>query len=359
MNPPTRRKLFIPGPVEVRPEVRERMSQPLIGHRGTEMTDLLNRIRPRLRTLMSTRNEVLVGTCSGSGLLEAAVRNLVKQRCLALTCGAFSERWAQIARDCGREVQVVPAEWGEPNLPDVLRTHLGGGDYEAVLVVHNESSTGLTNPLLDIATVLRDFPDVLFLVDAVTSLGGLPLEVDTLGIDVAIASAQKALALPPGIALASVSERAFERAGEVTGRGFYLDFLRMRSSAEKGQTPSTPSIPHLFALDLQLDDILSEGLEQRWKRHAALGARCRTWAQERFALFPHKGYESNTLTCVRNSRGVEVHRMRRALASRGFVISDGYGKLRQQTFRIGHMGDLTENELQELLDVIDEVLEKL
>jgi len=193
----------------------------------------------------------------------------------------------------------------------------------------------------------------------VTSLGGLPLEVDALGIDVAIASAQKALALPPGIALASVSERAFERAGKVTARGFYLDFLRMRESAEKGQTPSTPSIPHLFALDRQVEDILSEGLEQRWKRHAALGERCRAWALERFGLFPRQGYESNTLTCIRNSRGVEVHRMRQALAAQGFVISDGYGNLRQQTFRIGHMGDLTENELQELLDVIDEVLEKL
>jgi len=359
MNPPTPRKLFIPGPVEVRPELRAQLARPLIGHRSAEMVELLNGIRPRLRTLMGTRHEVLVGTCSGSGLLEAAIRNLVQRRCLALTCGAFSERWAQIARDCGREVQVMASEWGEPNLPEMLHEQLRTGDVEAVLVVHNESSTGLANPIKEIAQAMRSFPHVLFLVDAVTSVGGLPIEVDALGIDVAVASVQKALALPPGIAVASVSERAFERARQVPARGFYFDFLRMRASAEKGQTPATPSIPHLFALDQQLDDILVEGLEARWKRHKVLGDRCRAWALEHFALFPRQGFESDTLTCVRNTRGIDIDELRRALAARGFVIANGYGRLKDETFRIGHMGDLRESELEELLAVMDEVLEKL
>ncbi len=356
-SPAHTKKLFIPGPVDVRAEVREEMARPLIGHRSADMVALLNRIRPRLRLLMGTRSEVLVGTCSGSGLLEAAIRNLVRQRCLALTCGAFSERWAEMARDCGREVDTLPVEWGEPNLPDTLEQKLRGTDYEAVLVVHNESSTGLANPLEAIAEVMRAHPDVLFLVDAVTSLAGLPLEVDRLGIDVAVASVQKALALPPGLALASVSERAFTRAGKIRGRGFTFDFVRMRRSAEKGQTPTTPSISHLYALDRQSQDILKEGLKSRWERHAALARRCREWALERFAVFPRSGHESNTLTCIRNTRDIDVTRMRAALAEHGFVIADGYGKLKQQTFRIGHMGDVQVSELEELLAALDEVLD--
>lgn len=359
MAPVSHPRLFIPGPVEVRSEILAEMSRPLIGHRGPEMVDLLNRIRPRLRTLMGTRHEVLVGTCSGSALLEAAVRNLVRERCLALTCGAFSERWAEIARECGRAVDTLAVEWGEPNLPEDLDRGLRSGSCEAVMVVHNESATGLTNPLDGIAEVMRRHPDVLSLVDAVTSLGGLPLEVDRLGIDVCVASSQKALALPPGLALASVSDRAFERAERMPGKGFVFDFTRMRRSAEKGQTPATPSVSHLYALDRQLDDILAEGLEARWKRHAALGRRCRQWALEHFALFPRQGYESDTVTCVRNTSGLDVERMRLALAQRGFVISNGYGRLRQQTFRIGHMGDVRVRDLEELLGTLDEILIRL
>jgi aspartate aminotransferase-like enzyme len=351
-----RRKLFIPGPVEVRPRILEQMARPLIGHRSAEMAELFQRIRTRLRTVFGTRGEVLVGTCSGSGLLEAAVRNLVRERCLALTCGAFSERWAETARACGRQVDVLEAEWGEPNLPEALEARLRSGRYEAVLVVHNESATGLTNPLADLAAAVRRHPDTLLLVDAVTSLAALPLEVDRLGIDVAVTSSQKALALPPGLAFAAVSERAFERAARMDGKGFVHDFNRMRQSAEKGQTPATPSVSHLYALDLQLDDLLAEGLEARWRRHAALGRRCRQWAAERFALFPRQGYESDTVTCIRNTREIDVDGFRQEAARRGFAISNGYGKLRQRTFRIGHMGDLTLPELEELLGALDEAL---
>lgn len=320
------------------------------------MAEMFNRIRARLPTVFGTRNEVLVGTCSGSGLLEAAVRNLVRERCLALTCGAFSERWAETARACGREVDVLAVEWGEPNLPEALEARLRGGCYEAVLLVHNESATGLTNPLAELSEVVRRHAEVLLLVDAVTSLAALPLEVDRLGIDVAVTSSQKALALPPGLAFASVSERAFERAAGMDGKGFVHDFSRMRQSAQKGQTPATPSVSHLYALDEQLDDLLAEGIEARWRRHAALGERCRRWASERFALFPRQGYESNTVTCIRNTRGLDVDAFRQKLAQRGFAISNGYGKLKQHTFRIGHMGDVTPSELNELLDAMDEVL---
>lgn len=353
------RKLFIPGPVEVRPEILAEMARPLVGHRGTEFVELYSRVRSRLRPLFGTRHEVLIGTCSGSGLLEAAVRNLVRERCLVLTCGAFSERWAQIARDCGRQVDTLAVAWGEPNLPEILEHRMRSGSCEAVLMVHNESATGLTNPLDELSEVMGRHPDSMFLVDAVTSLGGLPLDADRLGIDVCVTSSQKALALPPGLSLASVSERAFERAASVPGRGFLLDFARMRQSAEKNQTPATPSISHLFALDRQLEDILAEGMPARWQRHAALGRCCRTWASERFAVFPRPEYASDTVTCIRNTRGVDVERLRSALSARGFVISNGYGKLKQQTFRIGHMGDLRERDLEELLRTIDEVLVQL
>jgi len=353
------RKLFIPGPVEVRPEILGEMARPLIGHRSPEFAEIFNRVRTRLRTLFGTRHEVLVGTCSGSGLLEAAIRNLVKERCLVLTCGAFSERWAEIARNCGRQVETLAVEWGEPNLPGDLEHKLRASSYEAVLVVHNESSTGLTNPLGELSQVITRYPDTLFLVDAVTSLGGLPVEVDRLGIDVCVTSSQKALALPPGLALASVSERALERAASVSGRGFLLDFVRMRRSAEKGQTPATPSVAHLYALDRQLDDLLAEGLTARWKRHAALGRRCRAWAGEHFAVFPRQEFASDTVTCIRNTRLIDIDRLRAALSARGFVISNGYAKLKQETFRIGHMGDLREEELEELLDTVDEVLTQL
>jgi predicted phosphoserine aminotransferase len=352
------RKLFIPGPVEVRPPILERMARPLIGHRSAEMAEIFNRIRARLQAVFRTRNEVLVGTCSGSGLLEAALRNLVRERCLALTCGAFSERWAETARACGRQVDALAVEWGEPNLPEALEQRLRGGRYEAVLVVHNESATGLTNPLSELAAVVGRHPETLLLVDTVTSLAGLPVEVDRLGIDVAVTSSQKALALPPGLAFASVSPRAFERAAGMAGKGYLHDFNRMLQSAQKGQTPATPSVSHLYALDQQLEDLLAEGIEERWRRHAALGRRCRQWASGRFELFPRRGYESDTVTCIRNTRGIDVDGFRQRLAQRGFTISNGYGKLKQQTFRIGHMGDVALAELEELLAAMDDVLDR-
>ncbi len=350
------RKLFIPGPVDVSPDVAEQMSMPMISHRGKEFSKLLESNTEKLKSLMFTNNNIFISTSSSTGLMEAAVRNCVKKRCLNVVNGAFSERWHEITVSNGKEADTLQFEWGSAIDPTMLDEKLSMGDYDAVTVVHNETSTGVTNSLHDIVKIVKNY-DVTFLVDTVSSMGGIKIETDKLGIDVCLFGVQKAIALPPGLAVCSMSEKALEKAKTVPNRGYYFDFLTVMKYWEKRQSHITPSISHMRALDYQLNKILTkEGLENRFKRHTIMGELTRKWAKKNFDLFPEEKYSSNTVTCIKNIREINCDELKQKLSEKGYIFSDGYGKLAGKTFRIAHMGDRAVEELETYLYTIDEIL---
>ncbi len=341
------------------------MERPVIGHRGAPMEALISALAAPLRELFGTGRPVYVSTSSATGMMEAAVTNLSRRRILCLVCGAFAERFHQIAVANGRAVDRLDVEWGEPNLPEQLESALlaAPGRYDLVTAVHSETSTGVLNPIPAIAEVVRRFEGVLLAVDGVTSVGGAPFLFDSWGVDFAVTGSQKALALPPGLALAVASERALERAATVSERGFYFDLLKFESNAVKGQTPNTPAVSLMFALDYQLGRIQAEGLEARWQRHARMASRMWEWVDEvaersgrPFRVLAPAGYRSPTVTAVTLPPHVEGGRVVRALAERGYTIGNGYGRLKDRTIRVGHMGDHTERELEELLAQLTEVV---
>jgi predicted phosphoserine aminotransferase len=349
--------LFIPGPTDVDPNVLAAQAQPMIGHRSAGLADLLARLQPRLRQVFLTDQRVYLTASSGTGLIEGALRNCVGQRLLACTCGAFGERWALAAEANGLACDRLEAAWGQPNLPEEVRIALGRADYDALIVVHTETSTGVENPLRQVAAAARAArPDLVILVDAVSSAAGAPLETDAWGLDVVVTSSQKCFALPPGLAFAAVSDRALERARSIPRRGLYFDFVRMEEHLQRHSTPATPAISLLYALDLQLDRMLAEGLPARLERHRQLAAMAQTWAAERFGLFAPEGYRARTVTTVVNTRSLDVAALNTHLAEHGMTLANGYGKLRGRTFRIGHMGEIRPADLQALLDRIDDFL---
>lgn len=361
--PATRRDhkvLFTPGPTEVDPEILREMARPVIGHRGVEMQQLIKDLTPRLRPLFGTRaHDIFLTTCSATGLWEAALRNCVARRVLVPVCGAFSERFYEVALACGLEADPLHVEWGRAVQAQGIADMLATGRYDAVALVHNETATGVTNSLSEIAEAVRRQGDVVFLVDAVSSLGGIPVEVDRNGIDVCLASVQKCLALPPGFSICAVSQRALERSARRVGKGYYLDFVRLKSFFDRNLPMATPSVSHLFALRAQMKRIEAEGLEARYARHRALADLARAWASARFALFAEDKARSNTVTCVANTRAIDVARFIQELAARGFAISNGYGRLKEATFRLGHMGDHTADGLRELLGAMDAILREV
>jgi predicted phosphoserine aminotransferase len=353
--PPDHRILFSPGPTEVVPEILAHLARPVIGHRGEEMQAILGEVIERGRRLFgASAHEIFVTGSSATGLWEAAIRNVVERRVLVPVCGAFSERFYEVAVGCGAEAERIDVEWGRPIDPGQVAERLASGRFDAVAVVHNETSTGVVNPLAAIAEAVRRVPDVALLVDCVSSLAGMPVEVDRNGIDVALASVQKCLALPPGLAICAVSARAMERSKRRTGKGYYFDFVRLKASFDKRQPMATPSVSHIFALQAQLRRIEAETLEGRYARHRAMAEETRAWAKRaRFDLFAAEGARSDTVTCVANSRGIEVGAFVKRAAERGYSISNGYGRLKEKTFRIGHMGDHTVEGVRRLLEVLD------
>ncbi len=350
-------KLFIPGPVEVYPDVLKEMARPVIGHRSSAFQDLFVDTTAKLKKVLYTANDSFLSTSSATGVWEGCVRNCVAKKALACVNGAFSESWHTVALANGKQADKIEVQWGRAIKPEMIDEKLATGEYDSLLFVHNETSTGVANPLYDVAKVMKKYPDVIFMVDAVSSLTGMKLEVDRLGIDVCLASVQKAFALPPGLAIFTVSKKAYERAEKIKNRGYYFDFFTFKKFAEKNQTPSTPAIPQIYGLNLQLDKMLKEGMENRFERHRRMADYVRKWALARsFELFAEKGYESDTLTAVTNSKGINVSDLNKKLVERGVTISDGYGKLKEKTFRIAHMGDTQPGEIKELLGMIDEIL---
>lgn len=350
------KKLFIPGPTEVGPEVLKALSTPQIGHRGKEFEDLYARVNGKLKDFLHTKNHIYLITSSATGVMEGAVRNLVKKRCLNLTCGAFSERWHELTVANGLPADQLSVEWGQPNLPEQVQKALATGKYDTVTLVHNETSTGVMNPLAEIAGVVRGYPDVCLAVDAVTSMAVVDLPIDELGVDVILAGSQKGLAIPAGLAVAVVSDRALARARTIEHRGYYFDFLDIHDYHVKNQTPATPVIPLLFALDKRLEGILSQGPAAWFGRHLAMAQRTRAWASKHFGCYAPEGYQSVSLTTVKNTRGSNIEALNKELGKRGMTLSNGYGKLKEKTFRIGHMGDLTLEDLETLLRSIEEIL---
>ncbi|UXZ09627.1 alanine--glyoxylate aminotransferase family protein [Clostridium perfringens] len=354
------KKLFIPGPVEVREEVLEKMATHMIGHRSKEASQLQRRISDNLRKLFFTNNEILLSTTSGSGLMEGAIRSCTLKKAAVFSVGAFGDRWYEMGISNNVPVDKFEVTWGKSINVDLIDSVLKTGQYDLITVTHNETSTGVMNDLEAISKVIRKYPEVIFCVDAVSSAGGSKIEVDKLNIDICITSSQKALGLPPGISICTFSKKARERAEKVKFRGTYLDLLALYKYIKKKdyQYPSTPSISHMYALDYQLDYILNvEGLENRFNRHIEMAKIVREWAEKYFEVYPEKGYYSNTLTTIKNNKNIDIGALNKELGKRGFQISNGYGKLKDKTFRIAHMADCQVKDIKELLSNINEILE--
>lgn len=352
------KKLFIPGPTEVRDDVLEKMSTPMIGHRSKDASVLQRSISEKMMKLLYTDNQVLLSTSSGSGFMEAAIRSCTKKRAAVFSVGAFGKRWYDMAVGNGVPADLFEVEWGKHTTPEMVDEALSTGKYDLVTVTHNETSTGIMNPVGEIGEVVKKYPDVVFCIDTVSSAAGAKIEVDKWGVDICVTSTQKALALPPGLAICTISEKAVKRAETVENRGFYLDILKVYKYIGKKdhQYPSTPNLSLMFALDYQLDKIMEEGIENRFNRHKEMADYVRNWAKENFELFAEEEFASNTVTAVKNTKGISVKDLNAKLAERGFTISNGYGDLKEKTFRVAHMGDITLDEVKELIENIDDIL---
>src|SRR5437763_550490 len=333
-------KLFTPGPVEVSAKTLAAFSRPMIGHRGEDFKNLYRDVHPKLQTLFGTRQSVFLSTSSAWGVMEASIRNLVDRGVLCCMCGAFSDKWLDVARRCGKNAEPLQVEWGKHIDQKNVDRELASGQFDAVTLIHNETSTGVMNPLPEICCTLAKYPDVALIVDTVSSFSAIPIPMDAYGIDVMLTGVQKALALPPGFSLFSASEKSFERAEQNPDRGYYFDFLEFRRQQQDWMTPSTPSIGHIFALRSKLDEIFIEGLSVRFARHVRTNALVHDWVRSRgFDFFAEEGFRSVTLTCVRNSRGIDVAKLLRDLRERHHLVVDGgYGKIKGTTFRLSNMG---------------------
>ncbi len=353
-------KLHIPGPVNVSPEAYKALTTPVMGHRSSDFVDLYNQCQPLLQKLFQTQDPVFLCTSSAWGAMEGAVRNLTRRKTLCCMCGAFSDKWIDVVRRCGKDADALQVEWGKHIDPGQLDEKLATGEYDLVTLVHNETSCGMMNPLEDIMKVLAKYPDVISVIDTVSSFSVVSIPKDQWGIDVLLTGSQKALALPPGLALLSVSTRAFERAREIEGRGYYFDFLEFLKNHEKGMTPSTPVIPLIHGLLHTLETIFKEGVENRLARHNRLNSLVHQWVESKgFELLPEKKYASKSLTCVKNNLNMDVAGFVKALREeKKLSIDGGYGKIKGQTFRISNMGNETDESISYLLNQMGEIIHR-
>lgn len=357
---------FLPGPTEVRREVLAAMLQPMIPHRGPAFRELFERLQVGLRAVFRTRRAVLVGTSSGTGFMEAALRGARPGRVLSLVNGAFSERFARVARACGRDVDVVSAPAGATVPLEAVERSLRARRYGALTVVHSETSTGALTDVREVGALAREY-DVLTLVDSVSGVGGARVECDAWELDVVLTASQKALALPPGLAMAAVSERYLSHVPEAADRGVYLDLSEFAAAAARSQTPTTPALPLLHALDRQLADLAATGgIEERWRRHEAMARATWSWADslaERLhptlRALAAPGHRSPTVTAIALPPGLASDAVVGAVAARGFVVGAGNGATRDTTFRVGHMGDHTVAGLERCLEACTDALHDL
>jgi aspartate aminotransferase-like enzyme len=356
-------RFFVPGPTEVRPEILEAMRHPMIFHRSREMEDLMRRVNARLRPIIGTRRPVHILTASGTGAMELAIRGGSVSRVLSIVHGDFGERFARMAEACGRTVVRLKAQPGDVVALDSIRDALRSGDFDTVTATHSETATGVLADIAGIASLVREHSAVLLLVDAVSSAAAAPFAMDAWGVDAVVTASQKALALPPGLAFAAVSDRFVDRAKSVKDRGIYLDVLRYEEFAAKSQSPTTPAVSLLFALDRQLADIELETLDARFARHAAMSAACAAWTSHAesaalgVSLLVRAAHRSPSVTCIR-IEGTNVELLRR-MREQGYELGGGQAELSKTTFRIGHMGDHTVAGLEAMLEVLERVLRAL
>ena len=351
-------KLFIPGPVDISPETYAAMASPAIGHRGADFEELYASIQPGLKEIVQPERPVFLSSSSAWGVMEGAIRNLVQKKVLNLCCGAFSDKWYGVAQSCGKEAEKIQVEWGQPIDPEAVRAKLSEGGFDAVTLVHNETSTGVMNPLAEIAAVVKSFDDVLLIVDTVSSLSAVPIPTQELGIDVLLAGVQKAFALPPGLALFTCSEAALARAESTPDRGYYFDFVEFAKNDAKNNTPSTPAIALLYALKQKVDEIHAEGLDNRHARHEATNALVAEWTVKHgFEFLAPEGYRSKSLTTIANNKEIDVSGFVKAVRQKhNLLINGGYGKIKGVTFRISNMGNETVETVSEMLTCLDDVI---
>ncbi len=351
-------KLFIPGPTEVAPEVLAAMSGPMMGHRSKAASALQRRISDNLRRILYTEQEILLSTSSGTGFMEGAVRSCTAKRAAIFSVGAFGDKWYKIATGNGVPCDIIKSEPGQPTTPEMVDAALSTGNYDTICVTHNETSTGIQNPVEEIAEVLKKYPDVVWCVDAVSSAAGAKIETDKLGIDVLVTSTQKALALPPGMAVCTLSRKAYERTAQVPHRGCYFDLRSIYDTIQKKdyQYTNTPCVSIMYAMDLQLQRIMQEGVENRFARHEAMAEYVRAWADEYFSVFANRNHLSRTLTVISNTRDIDVADMNNKLIARGMQLGNGYGDLKNKTFRIAHMGELQMDDVRAITDNIVDIL---
>jgi len=355
-------RFFLPGPTEVRPSILQEMLRPMIGHRGKGMEDLIAGIEPDLQYVFRTQRPVYIASSSATGLMEGAIRNGVRSRVLCLVNGAFSERFFQIARACGVEAEALTVPLGQVHTPDMLEAALKRGKFDAVTVVHSETSTGALNPIAELTEVTHAAGDVAILVDSVSGMAGAQVETDAWELDFVLTGSQKAFAIPAGLAFAAARDNVIERAKAKTDRGIYFDLIEYHKSIQKNQTPNTPALSLFYALAAQLADIRRETIEGRWQRHAAMAQRTWDWVGEvrdagiPISVLAPEGSRSPTVTCVSLPPTHTGSALTSAMKARGFVISAGYGSLKDTGIRIGHMGDHTLDGLNEMLDTLREVL---
>jgi predicted phosphoserine aminotransferase len=352
--------MFVPGPVDVDDEVLQAQAQPMLPHRSKEFEAIFRRASEKAQQLFFTKHRVLLSASSGTGLQEAAIRNLVDKKVLSCVNGAFADRWYDVAISNGKEAEKLAFEWDQPFNPDRVAAAVKDSGFEALTIVHNETSTGMQNPVKEVAEAVRAVaPDMLILVDAVSSLSGAKIETDAWGLDMVLTSSQKAIALPPGLALAAVSDRALEKAKTVENRGWYFDLVRLEKHRNKDSSPATPAMSLVFALDRQLDRILAEGIENRFARHSAMAKHVHEWADAHdLSMYAPEGFRSQTVTTIKNDRNIDIADLNNFLKTRGMRLANGYGQLKNITFRIAHMGEIQLSDLDELFTAMEDYLKK-
>ena len=361
---PLKPNLRIPGPTPVPPDILEAMARPMVNHRGKPFAAIVGRASDRLQDFFLTKEDVLILTASGTGGLEAAVVNTLSpgDKVLSVSIGAFGDRFGTIAEKYGADVTMLQYEWGQAAQPEDVRKALEhDAEISAVTVTHNETSSGVTNPLEEIAKVVREF-DKLLLVDAISSLGAVPFNMDEWGLDCVVTGSQKGWMVPPGLAFASLSERGWKAYEKSTMPRFYFDLGRARESLAKGQTPWTPAVSIFFALDVALEKMEREGLESIYTRHAKMGQMVRDGVKALGLelLCQDERYASNTVTAIKSPEGVDVGELRTLLEDEyEVVVAGGQAKLSGKIFRIGHLGLADEEDLQDALNAIAAALPKL
>ncbi|MXX79773.1 MAG: alanine--glyoxylate aminotransferase family protein [Chloroflexi bacterium] len=352
--------LRIPGPTPCPPEVLAAASGEMINHRGPEFAELLERLTSGIRPFFGTEQEIMIISASGTGAMEAAIVNTLSpgDNVLCITVGSFGDRFGTIAERYGAVVTRSEIEWGEAATPELVAGLVQRDDYDALLITHNETSTGVTNPIGEIAAAVREVADPLIIVDAVSSLGSIEMRMDDWGLDAVVTASQKGWLSPPGIAMAALSERGWQAAERSTMPSFYFDLTTHHDYAERGQPPWTPALPTMYAMDAALPMLIDEGPEAIYARHHRFASWTRSAAKSLgLELLADEQYASDTVTAVKVPNGMSGPAVTKRLREQhDVVIAGGQGKLAPSIWRIGHLGYLDESEFAACFSALQQAL---